>query len=92
MADFYGVWRDRGSVNKKLQAMLEGREAARKQELAAATDIERVYRGKVDMALESKKPYEKTGRFERASSLLRSCDRFSLQHSTRHVKYMPSMS
>lgn len=47
MADFYEVWSCRGSVLAKLEAMLEDREAAREQELKAATDIKRVYRGKV---------------------------------------------
>lgn len=47
MADFYEVWLCRGGVLTKLNAMLEAREAARDQELKAATDIGRVYRGKV---------------------------------------------
>lgn len=47
MADFYEVWLSRAAVLAKLDAMLEAREAARGQELKAATDIKRVYRGKV---------------------------------------------
>lgn len=47
MADFYEVWRGRGLVLEKLEIMLEAREAAREQELKAATDIKRVYQGKV---------------------------------------------
>lgn len=47
MADFYEVWSCRASVLMKLDAMLEARNAARQQELQAATDIKRVYRGKV---------------------------------------------
>lgn len=47
MSDFYEVWLCRGAVLTKLDAMLEAREAARDQELKAATDIKRVYRGKV---------------------------------------------
>lgn len=47
MADFYEVWRCRAPVLAKLAAMLEAREAAREQEQKAATDIKRVYRGKV---------------------------------------------
>lgn len=47
MADFYEVWRCRGSVASKLRMMLEAREASREQELKAATDVKRVYRGKV---------------------------------------------
>lgn len=47
MADFYEVWRCRGPVLEKLSAMVEAREAAREEELKAATDIKRVYRGKV---------------------------------------------
>lgn len=47
MADFYEVWLSRAAVLVKLDAMLEAREAAREQELKAATDIKRVYRGKV---------------------------------------------
>ncbi|CBJ30452.1 conserved unknown protein [Ectocarpus siliculosus] len=46
MADFYGVWSCRASVLRKLDAMLDARNAARQQELQAATDIKRVYRGK----------------------------------------------
>ncbi|CAM9384117.1 unnamed protein product [Scytosiphon promiscuus] len=46
MADFYDVWSFRGSVLAKLDAMLQDRETAREQELKAATDIKRVYRGK----------------------------------------------
>eukprot|EP00752_Nemacystus_decipiens_P003180 g2943.t1 len=46
MADFYEVWLSRAAVLAKLDAMLEAREAAREQELKAATDIKRVYRGK----------------------------------------------
>lgn len=52
MADFYEVWSCRGSVLEKLNAMLEAREAARDQELKAATDIKRVYRGKVKMIVD----------------------------------------
>ena len=47
MADFYEVWLSRAAVLAKLDSMLEAREAAREQELKAATDIKRVYRGKV---------------------------------------------
>lgn len=47
MADFYEVWLHRDTVLAKLECMLEAREAAREQELKAATDIKRVYRGKV---------------------------------------------
>lgn len=47
MADFYEVWRCRGPVLEKLSAMVDAREAAREEELKAATDIKRVYRGKV---------------------------------------------
>ncbi len=47
MSDFYEVWLRRGTVLAKLECMLEAREAAREQELKAATDIKRVYRGKV---------------------------------------------
>lgn len=47
MADFYEVWRCRGPVLEKLAAMVDAREAAREEELKAATDIKRVYRGKV---------------------------------------------
>lgn len=47
MADFCEVWLSRGTVLAKLECMLEAREAAREQELKAATDIKRVYRGKV---------------------------------------------
>lgn len=47
MADFYEVWLSRAAVLAKLDAMLEAREAARERELKAATDIKRVYRGKV---------------------------------------------
>lgn len=47
MTDFYEIWQRRGSVTDKLAVMLEAREAAREQELKAATDITRAYRGKV---------------------------------------------
>ena len=47
MADFYEVWLCRGTVLDKLEALLDAREAAREEELKAATDIKRVYRGKV---------------------------------------------
>lgn len=47
MADFYEVWRCRGPVLEKLALMVESREKARGEELKAATDIKRVYRGKV---------------------------------------------
>lgn len=47
MADFYEVWRDRGSVMEKLELMLKECVAARENELKAAIDIKRVYRGKV---------------------------------------------
>ncbi|CAM9779590.1 unnamed protein product [Pylaiella littoralis] len=46
MADFYEVWLCRAAVLTKLDDMLEAREATRDQELKAATDIKRVYRGK----------------------------------------------
>lgn len=51
MADFYELWLNRGAVLVKLDAMLEAREATREQELKAATDIKRVYRGKVCVLL-----------------------------------------
>ena len=47
MADFYEVWRCRGRVLEKLALMVESFEKARGEELKAATDIKRVYRGKV---------------------------------------------
>lgn len=53
MADFYEVWLSRSAVLEKLDAMVEAREAAREQELKAATDIKRVYRGKVHELLDA---------------------------------------
>lgn len=53
MADFCQVWRCRGRVLEKLDGMLAEREAARDKELKAATDIKRVYRGKVRQPLTS---------------------------------------
>lgn len=47
MADFSGVWRCRGSVLKRLEAMLEAREATRDQEMTAAAKIQRMYQSKV---------------------------------------------
>lgn len=48
MGDFLEVWRSRGSIMGKLAAMLQARDAAREQEINAATNIKRVYRGKVE--------------------------------------------
>lgn len=54
MAEYYEVWRNRGSVLEKLAAMLEEREATREHEMKAATDIARVYRGKVSDNVDSR--------------------------------------
>lgn len=50
MAEFSGVWRCRGSVLMKLEAMLEAREATREEEVTAAAKIQRMYRAKVYLA------------------------------------------
>ncbi|CAM9477490.1 unnamed protein product [Discosporangium mesarthrocarpum] len=47
MADFYAVWRKRGSVVEKLKRLLVERDGAVVQEVNAATNIQRVFRGKV---------------------------------------------
>ena len=47
MADFSGVWRCRGSVLVRLEAMLEAREATREYEVTAAAKIQRMYQSKV---------------------------------------------
>ncbi|CAM9568041.1 unnamed protein product [Choristocarpus tenellus] len=47
MADFFEVWRTRGGVVDRLKLMLKERDEATEREVIAATDVERVFRGKV---------------------------------------------